>query len=468
MGRTQKVTANRPLNRRMLGSRAAVIDWLNRRQDFERTPPTVDTRMAFGLSRVRRLLAALGSPHQQLRVVHVAGTKGKGSTVTMVAEILAAAGHRVGRYTSPHVHRLEERICVAGREIGPTDLVAAFNTVIPAVEELDRAAGSHRHRRPTWFEAVTAAAFIHFVNAKADVVVLETGLGGRLDATNVCDPLVSIITSVSLDHMALLGRTVGRIAAEKAGIIKRGRPVISGASHPAARRVIAHTATRRRTRLFQLHRDFQVSWQPADAADPLAGGIVEICAPVVGIEQPLRTTLAMAGRHQADNAALAVMAALVLDTRGIAVSRGAIERGLARARLPARIERVAEAPTIVVDAAHNVASMQSLIDALAPLLDGHRKRALVFAASADKQIEQMIAVAAGRFDTVVVTRYTSSCRSAPIERLVTACREAGLAEPRVAANPRQAIRIATSCVGRHGVVCVAGSFFLAAEVGVRT
>lgn len=466
MGRTRKVTNNRPAKRRSIGSRAAVIDWLNRRQDFERTPPTVGTRMAFGLARVRRLLAAVGSPHRGLRVAHIAGTKGKGSTVTMLAEILTAAGHRVGRYTSPHVHRLEERICVDGSEIGGRELVAAFNAVIPAVEELDRSAGNQRHRRPTWFEVVTAAAFVHFANTRTDVVVLETGLGGRLDATNVCVPLVSIITSISLDHMALLGRTVSQIATEKAGIIKRGCPVISGASHPSARRIISRTAARRRATLLQLNRDFEVSWKPAQASDPLAGGFVEITSADAGFHRPVRTTLAMAGRHQADNAALAAMAAMVLDRRGIAVSHEAIERGLARARLPARIQRVAEAPTVIVDAAHNVASMRSLIDTLAPLLDGRRKRVLVFAASADKQVERMLAVAAGWFDAVVVTQYASSQRGAPCERLLKACRQAGLPGPRVATDPRQALLIATSCAGRHGVVCVTGSFFLAAEVGI--
>jgi len=440
--------------------------WLDGRLDFERTPPNAGVRSAFDLRNVRRLLKMLGSPHERHPVAHVAGTKGKGSTVAMLAEILAAAGHRVGRYTSPHVHRLEERICVAGKPIRTADLTTALDSVIPAVERLDHDARAAGRRGPTWFEIVTATAFVHFARVDVDIVVLETGLGGRLDATNVCDPLVSVITSISLDHMALLGPTIGRIAAEKAGIIKRGKTVISGATDRSARRVIAATAARRRSPLLQLGRDFRVAWRPRDPADPLAGGVVEIDPPSELASAPIRATLSMAGRHQADNAALAAVAALRLDTLGVSVSPHAIERGLKRAWLPARIEHVGHAPTVVVDAAHNVASMRSLIDTLAPMLDGRRRRVLVFAASADKQVERMLAIAAGRFDAVVVTRYVASRRGASIERLVDACRQAALPEPHVAATPREALRQAKSCAGRNGIVCVAGSFFLAAELGI--
>lgn len=466
MGRTRKATAIPDPDRSPHRSRESLLAWLDGRQNFERSPPGSATGAVFALSRVRQLLAAVGSPHERLRVVHVAGTKGKGSTVAMLAEILAAAGHRVGRYSSPHVHRFEERICVGGRPISQRDLLAAFAVVVPAVEVLDRAAAARRTPRPTWFEIVTTAAFVHFASADVDIVVLETGLGGRLDATNVCRPLVSVITSVSLDHMALLGPTVGRIAAEKAGIIKRGRPVISGALHPAARRVIADTAARRRAPLLQLRRDFRVSWRPVDEADPLAGGRIEITWPRRLGGEVIRATLAMAGRHQADNAALAAVAALSLAAQGVRVPPGTIEHGLARARLPARIERVAEEPTVVVDAAHNVASMRSLLDTLAPLLERRRRRVLVFAASGDKQVEEMLAVATGRFDAVVVTRYTGSRRGAAVERLVEACRLAGLPNAVVAATPRQALTRARSHAGRRGIVCIAGSFFLAAELGL--
>ena len=280
------------------GTRAGVIAWLARRQDFERSPPRGDPAASFGLARVRRLLAAVGSPHERLRVAHVAGTKGKGSTVAMLAEILRAAGHRVGRYTSPHVHRIEERICVDGRAIGPRDFVAAFAPVIPAAEALDREAAAAGGRGPTWFEVMTAAALVHFARSDVDVVVLETGLGGRLDATNVCRPLVSVITSVSLDHMSLLGKTIARIAGEKAGIVKHGRLVISGATAPSARRVIAATAARRRAPLLQLGRDFHVSWRPAMARVDRIGAAASPGGGRNSISPPRSGSRSSSGRHE--------------------------------------------------------------------------------------------------------------------------------------------------------------------------
>ena len=440
--------------------RDAAVAWLDGRINFERTPPGGSAAKTFGLARMRRLLAAIGGPHARLPVAHVAGTKGKGSTVAMLAAILQESGYRVGRYMSPHVHALEERICVDGRPIAGADLAAACAVVRPAVERLDAAAARRGGRGPSWFEVMTAVAFVHFARVGVDIVVLETGLGGRLDATNVVRPLVTVITSISLDHMALLGPTIGRIAAEKAGIIKRGRPVVSARQRPAARRVIAATAARRRARLLELGRDFTVAHA---AVDPLRGDRVAIGLPDGRV---LRCRLGMAGRHQAENAALAAVAAGELTRAGFAVPAAAIARGLARTRLPARIERVASRPVTILDAAHNVASMRSLLETLAPLLARMRPRVLLFAASGDKQIENMLAAAAGHFDHVVVTRYATHARAAGIERLTAACRQAGLPEPLVAATPREALTAARSLATRSGLVCVAGSFFLAAEVGL--
>jgi dihydrofolate synthase/folylpolyglutamate synthase len=460
MGR-RRSGEQREAGRRPASDRAAVIAWLDRRINFERTPPGSAAAAPFGLARMRRLLAAVGSPHERLPVVHVAGTKGKGSTVAMLASILEDSGHRVGRYMSPHVHALEERICVAGRPIAAVDLVAAFDAVIPAVERLDATAARRGTRGPTWFEVMTAVALVHFVRADVDIAVLETGLGGRLDATNVSRPVVSVITSISLDHMALLGPTIGRIAGEKAGIIKRGCPVVSGATHPASRRVIMATAARRRSRLLQLGRDFTATHV---AHDEDGAEAVEVRT---ADRDAVRYRVGMAGRHQAENAALAVVAVRQLAARGWRVTERAIASGLARTTLPARIEQVASRPLTVVDAAHNVASMEALVATLGPALDRLRPRVLVFAASADKQLEEMLAAAAGRFDHVIVTRYATNPRAAPVERLVAACRLAGLPPARVAATPREAVTLARSLATGRGLVCVAGSFFLAAELGGR-
>lgn len=437
------------------------LAWLDARIDYERTPPNQPAAAAFGLDRMRRLLRALGNPQDRLPVVHVAGTKGKGSTVAMLAAILEEAGLRTGRYLSPHVHSVAERLCLDGVPISRSELAAALAVVRPAVEALDAAAARRGGRGPTWFEILTAAAFEHFTRARAEVAVLETGLGGRLDATNVSRPLVSVITSISFDHMGLLGRTIGRIAGEKAGIIKRGCPVVSGAVQPAARRVIAKTAQRRRARLVQLGRDFLAGYEPpARTAAPFTPGRVLVSTPA-GAAASYR--LGMAGRHQADNAALAVMAARQLAARGVAVDDAAIARGLARARLPARLEVVGRRPLQVVDGAHNVASMEALAAACTEL-DQFTPRVLVFSASRDKQVEGMLAAVRGAFDAIVLTRYRINPRAVDIDRLREACRAAGLPRPQIVEPPSEALRVARRLAGSRGSVVVAGSFFLAGEI----
>ncbi len=445
-----------------MGSSAAdVYAWLETRIDYERNLPSV--KAAFRLHGMRQLLAAVGNPHRELPVVHVAGTKGKGSTVAMLAAILEDAGYRTGRYMSPHVHSLEERICVDGRPIAASDLTAAARVVRPAAEALDAAAARRGGRALTWFEIVTGLAFVHFARTGVDIAVLETGLGGRLDATNVVRPLVSIITSISLDHMEILGRTVAKIAGEKAGIIKRGCPVVSGATQPSARRVIAGMAAHRRSRLLQIGRDFQCHYEPAD--DALAPGVL-ILEPPAGLHQrePSRFQIGMSGCHQAHNAALAAVAAMMLPSQGFRVPRTAIASGLARAQLPARIESVATLPLVIVDAAHNVASMESLLATVRGVLDTQRPRVLIFAASRDKQIREMLEVARGRFDQVVITRSTSSPRAATFDALLDACRDAGLPVPKRAPDPVAALAAARRLAGRRGVIVAAGSFFLAGEI----
>ncbi len=420
-------------------------------------------KAAFGLHGMRRLLAAIGQPHRTLPVIHVAGTKGKGSTVAMLAAILEEAGYRTGRYMSPHVHSLEERIGVNGQPVSASDLAAAARIVRPAVEALDAAAARRGARSITWFEIVTALAFVHFARAGVEIAVLETGLGGRLDATNVVRPLLSIITSISLDHVEILGGTVAKIAGEKAGIIKRGRPVVSGAEQLSARRVIASAAAMRRSRLLQMGRDFTVAHEPAaDALSP--GTLILEPTPPLGFSSSLRLPLGMTGRHQAANAALAVVAAMLLPRMGFPVPSTALASGLARARLPARIETIGSRPLVIVDAAHNVASMASLVETVRPVVEGCRPRVLVFAASRDKQLTGMFAVSRGMFDHVVVTRYASSPRAATLDSLLAAAREAGLVAPRHAEEPLAALRLARRLAGRDGSVVVAGSFFLAGEI----
>jgi dihydrofolate synthase/folylpolyglutamate synthase len=451
-------------------TRAAALAWLDRRLNFERTAPTAAKGGAFDLGTMRLLLRELGGPEQRFRAVHVAGTKGKGSTVAMLAGVLTAAGHRVGCYLSPHVHALEERISVGGRPITAADLVQAFADVMPVVDRLDASAG-HGRRGPTWFEVLTAVAFVHFARSGIELAVIETGLGGRLDATNLSRPVLSIITSISLDHTRLLGKTIKAIATEKAGIIKRGCPVISAAGSPTANAVIAATAARRRARLLQLGRDFACLPR---LSSPRADTLVPQCAVEVVNHssrmppQPAHSAepyaIGMAGPHQVVNAGVVVVAARMLDTMGWPISEAAVAAGIRTTRLPARVEIRSRRPLVVVDAAHNVDSMKALVAAITPVAAGHRPRVLVFAASGDKQIEAMLGTVRRLFDHIVVTRYRTNPRAAPVERLVRAARQAGNRQVHVADDPPAAMRVARRLAGAGGMVCVAGSFFLAAEV----
>lgn len=451
-------------------TRSRAVAWLDGRINYERIVPTAARGGSFNLGAMRRLLAELGSPEKRFRVVHVAGTKGKGSTVAMLSAVLTAAGHRVGRYLSPHVHALEERIGVGDEPISAADLGRAIATVRPVVDALDERAARAGGRGPTWFEVLTAAAFVHFARSGIDLAVIETGLGGRLDATNVSRPVLSIITSIGLDHMRLLGSTIPMIAGEKAGIIKRGCPVISAAGSREADEVIASVAARRRAPLLRLGREFDLQALPRRARGAACERFSVAIrnrsdrTPPAPAEAAEAYEIGMPGLHQAANAAVVVVAARMLDRLGWPIPDDAVVAGLRDTLLPARIEIRGRRPVLVIDAAHNVDSMAALVAAVAPLASRHRPRVLVFASSGDKQIESMLATVRGRFDHVVLTRYVANPRAATIEQLVAAARGAGLSHVRTAEDPPSAVRLAKSLAGPRGLVCVAGSFFLAAEV----
>ena len=413
---------------------------------------------------MRSLLRELGQPQRSFPAAHLAGTKGKGSTAVMLANIVRLAGYRVGCYLSPHVDRIEERITIGGRAISTNDLLAAFKQVIPAVESIDRRAARRGVTGPTWFEVMTALAFVHFARSKVDLAVIETGLGGRLDATNLCEPIVSMITSVSYDHMDMLGDTISAIATEKAGIIRRHCPVISAATHPEAITAVTQQATRRRAQLLLLNRDFIVtpnnSTERADHLT-LVSNRFSIDSPP-GINIGTYTT-AMAGQHQAINAAVAIMATRVLNERGLKISSHAIRRGLQRTQLPARIEWLSTQPPVILDAAHNVASMQSLVRTLKQCGKLPRLRILIFAASRDKQLVEMLAESRSFFTAIVLTRYATNPRAATLATLREDAERAGWSEPHLASTPGEAVITARRLAAGRGLVCVAGSFFLAAE-----
>ncbi len=448
---------------------SAAVEFLLGRVNYERQAVVPYREENFRLDRMRELLARLGSPHVGQQIVHIAGTKGKGSTATLIASMLSQAGRRTALYTSPHLDRVEERFVVDGQTCSADELAALVESVRPVVAQLDAeesAAGSHG---PTYFEVTTAMALLHFARRGVDATVLEVGLGGRLDSTNVCQPLVSVITSISFDHMEQLGNTLAEIAFEKAGIIKPGVPVISGVIADEPREVIRKTTAERSCPLVELDRDFTVAYRPPQhvADEPRPGAIDFRHHTASPIWQLDAAALGPLGQHQAANAALALATIHELRQLGWQIPDEAIRRGLASAQCAARVEVVWRHPTVVVDAAHNVAAIEALVRALDECFTA-RRRVLVFATTKGKDYRGMLERLVPRFDDVIVTRYRNNPRGVATEELFDAASDftggrvqqfATLDEAWPAAQS-----LAQSLAGPDALVCVTGSFFIAAEV----
>jgi dihydrofolate synthase/folylpolyglutamate synthase len=396
------------------------------------------------LERMRALLKLLGDPHDRVRLVHVTGTKGKGSTCAMLASVLRAAGYRVGLFTSPHLEHVEERVQVDGVPISHAELAARMAEAAAAVRVLD-ADGS---AGITFFEIGTALGFLHFCYRRCDVAVIEVGLGGRFDSTNVCHPLVSVITNVGLDHTAQLGNTLEAIAYQKAGIIKRRVPVVSGVTQDGPRAVVRRVAAEVGAPLYEvnsLSRD--------------AGG--------AGGDNPPATRWSatnLLGAHQLANAAVAVAAVERLRETGMPIPDAAVARGLADVRWPARVELISTAPHVVLDTAHNVPSAEALVNTLRESIPVSGTKRVVFAVSSDKDYRGMLRVLADYFDHFHLTRYGNP-RGVPPEKLAAVLAAVSPGKPfTLHATSREAWAAARAAAGGDDLVCVTGSVFLAGEL----
>ncbi len=385
----------------------------------------------FGLENIRFLLGHLGNPQLAFRSIHVAGTNGKGSVTAMVDTILRQAGLRSARYTSPHLIDLSERFVIDGSPVSDAELRRSAAAVQLAIEALIGA--GTLSAKPTFFEATTAVAFDLFRHARVDFAVIEVGLGGRLDSTNVLEPIVTAITSIDFDHRQYLGDTIAEIAGEKAGIIKPGVPVVVGDVTHEARAVIARVAREQRAELIR--------------ADALPSTYAT--API-----------GLRGEHQRLNAAVAVRVIEALERTGVSVGERAIAEGLATVRWPGRLDRrrLPNGHEILLDAAHNPAGARALASYLR---GGGLKPTLVFGAMRDKDVEGMLTVLLPEIERVIVTQ-PSNPRAADPEELATTIRALAPSMPvDVIASPRQAITSATTDSSR---VLVAGSIFLLGDV----
>lgn len=452
-------------------SYSQAISFLLDRINFERTPAAGE--QDFKLSRMRRLLKYLGNPESRLSAVHIAGTKGKGSTAIMLAEILSAAGLRVGLYTSPHVEAFEERMQVDGHRPTPDQIVELVGLVQSGVRQCESGDSPFN---PTFFEVTTALAWLFFQAQQAEIVILEVGLGGRLDSTNVCSPIACVLTTISRDHTQLLGSTLAEIAREKAGIVKPSIPVISGVRAKEAQEIIANVCHDQRAPLWQLDRDFYYTHtahicQELDAFQlehtKANFGEVDVMTPT---ERWPAMPLTLAGEHQAHNAAVALATIDRLRQLGWEISPEAARMGLANVRWPMRIEVVSQRPTVIVDAGHNWESISALGRTLeasfSPPSSGRPpiRRVLIFAATKDKDVVGLVRQLLPRFDTIILTQYLNNPRAVPPQTLQRLIQSVSDIPCHVASTPVKAWQIALAVSAPQDLICVTGSFFIAAEM----
>ncbi|MEW6398201.1 MAG: folylpolyglutamate synthase/dihydrofolate synthase family protein [Bacillota bacterium] len=396
-----------------------------------------------GLERITRLLELAGNPQEGLRVIHVAGTNGKGSVTAMAASVLTAAGYRVGMYVSPYLEEFRERIQVDGQCIPERDVGAWVKRLRPLADRVVAAGMDH----PTEFEFITLVAMCYFAARRVDYAVLEVGLGGRFDATNVISqPLACVISNIALDHTDRLGQTVAKIAFEKAGIIKPGRPVVTGARDPDALEVIARVARDRGAPLLVAGQDF--TWQ--ERYCDWRGQELDLHCPTrefCGLHVPL------AGRHQQGNTACAVTA---LEVGVPGLPERAVREGVAGCRWPGRLEVLGERPLVVIDAAHNADGAAALREALE--MFPRRRLVMVLGILRDKNAEAMVGLLAPAADVLVVTSPVSPRAGNP-ERIAELARPL-CGEVRVEPDLAAALEGGLAAASPEDMVVVAGSIYL--------
>lgn len=437
------------------------LDYLYTFVDYSLTRQLRYTPEKFNLDRMRQLLDILGNPQQDFPVIHVAGTKGKGSTAAMISSACQSAGLRTGFYISPHLQDYCERIQIDRQPFPHEDLVAYLEEIKPAIQQVEQI---------TTFEITTALAFLYFSRKKVDVGVIEVGLGGRLDATNVVEPLVSVITSLSMDHMAILGDTLGLIAREKAGIIKHGRPIVMAPQKEEARLVIEEVSRDRDARLVEVGSDILFAGKEHSLdgqtlviwnADEQSSMDTYVQQPEMISWEPTQLAIPLLGSHQIENAVTAYAAIREARREGLKISEEAIRTGFAAVRWEGRFEIMSRSPMVVVDSAHNRDSAVRLRQALDDYLP-NRGIILIFGASEDKDVDGMFTELMPRVWQVIATQ-SEHPRAMPAADIVDLAHRHG--RPANAVLPvAAALDRALSEVTDDSAIIVAGSIFLAAAV----
>ncbi|APV43410.1 dihydrofolate synthase / folylpolyglutamate synthase [Dehalogenimonas formicexedens] len=430
----------------------AALDWLYSFVDYEAGQrPRDESR--YDLRRVKLFLERLGNPHLKARTVHIAGSKGKGSTAAMIFAVLREAGYKTGLYTSPHLIETYERFKIGDHFIGEDEFIVEVQKLKPIVAEINDQA---RYGELTTFEIMTVLAFDYFANNKVDWQVIEVGLGGRLDATNVVEPNLSIITTINLEHTDVLGDTIKEIASEKAGIIKAGVPVVSAPQGEDATGVIRSTC-------HKIASPLRVASIEAMTRSSFNGGFQMFN--ILGRHNIYDIKLPLLGTYQRINCAVAVAALEALIDQGVeGITKETVERGLSRTDWPGRFQVIDRGPLVIVDGAHNPASSMELVNSLDAFLDADmmpHPAVLVIAASADKDVTGMAEVLAPVFDEFVVTR-TRHPRGMDVKILGRAFEELGR-KVNYTSTTAEALVFASQLAGSEGLVCVTGSLFAVGE-----
>ena len=395
--------------------------------------------MRFGLTAISELLSRLGNPQNSYQTILIAGTNGKGSTAAMTASMLQAAGYKTGLYTSPHLIDVRERIRVNKRQISAGD----FRKIISAVKQ--------KIEQPvTYFEVLTAAALLYFQHRKIDIAVLETGLGGRLDATNVCRPLVSVITNIGFDHTVYLGKTLSAIAREKAGIIKKQGVCITAAKQKRVIDVLENVCRSNEAAFYRLGKDIKIKQQK--------NGLIAYSGLYNNFED---LTVPLTGGHQLENAALALSALEIAGRKGFPADAAAIRKGLRDTMWNGRLEVLCREPLFVVDGAHNPAGINVLCRSLKHDFS-YRRLILIFSALVDKDYPKMLEKIAPLADRIILTQLQAG-RAVPVADIHDFIKKMGCRAV-ATENTAEAVRRAFKLAGQKDMICAAGSLYLVGEI----
>jgi len=423
--------------------------YLNSFINYEQIPGISYAQPGYSLRHVEELLNRMGDPHLAAKTIHIAGTKGKGSVAAMIAQVLSGSGYKTGLYTSPHLHNLRERISVDGSLISKAEFAAAMAEVKPFIESMRQ---DTTFRQLTYFEALTALAFAYFKKKRVDFQILEVGLGGRLDATNMARPVVCIITPISLDHTEILGNSLEEIAQEKAGIIKSGCWVVLSPQPEEAAFVISDICREKEAKVVQVGKD--VTWHK------IGGDLYHQSLVIEGRTNNYHVSIPLLGDYQLENAAAAVVALETLASVGFAISAADIAQGLARVEWPGRFQILQQHPTVLLDGAHNVASMKRLVSNVKAYFN-YKRIFLVFGTSCDKDIPGIIEELVPLSPQVIVTQAPHS-RAASPSNLAAEFTKRGI-KPEIRETVAQALSRALSLADRTDLICITGSLFVVGE-----